>query len=90
MKPTPWFAIALAFVLMNTGFLAIAQSGASKRASAPQRGMSHQINQPAPESDSRRKLSESRIEEIKKLYLDAKKELESKNKGKRPDDKKPW
>jgi len=42
-------------------------------------GQSHQMNQPRPETAKRVKFSKDLIEEIRRLYLQAKKELETKN-----------
>lgn len=42
-------------------------------------GQSHQMNQPRPETAKRVKFSKELIQEIRRLYLQAKKELETKN-----------
>jgi hypothetical protein len=47
---------------------------------------SHQMNQPPP-MDPKYNLSADRLEEIRQLYLEAKKQLEEKNGGKAPDSK---
>jgi len=48
---------------------------------------SHQMNQPAPDNSDRYSISKDRIDEIRKLYLQAKQELEKKT-DKKPSDKK--
>lgn len=49
------------------------------------RSGSHQMNQPLP-IDPKYNLSSERVEEIRQLYLEAKKELEKKSGAKTPSD----
>jgi hypothetical protein len=44
----------------------------------PQLWMSHQMNQPGPEPAQKYKISQKLVDEIRQLYLQAKKEYDSK------------
>jgi hypothetical protein len=47
-------------------------------ADQPQLWMSHQMNQPGPEPSQKYKISQKLVDEIRQLYLQAKKEYDSK------------
>ena len=57
----------------------MAQSASNMEKDPPQRWMSHQMFQPPPSDTERSKLSENTIEEIKRLYLEAEKEIQARN-----------
>jgi len=55
-----------------------AQGDAVGRPSAPDQWASHQMNQPPADKSGRHQISEKRIDEIRDLYQQAKKDLDSK------------
>ena len=55
-----------------------AQAPSKRKGGSPDQWVSHQMNQPSPEARKKFKLSQRRIDEIRQLYLEAKKELEAK------------
>lgn len=66
---------------------------AAQTASTPQKGdnkqwLSHQMFQPLPQDPERSKLSADAIEEIKRLYIEAEKERQSRNQAK-PNQRRP-
>lgn len=85
--------IRLTLVIFAAGFIlspvtAHCQSSAPAVRSAGDQAkfQSHQMNQPPP-LDDKYNLSADRLEEIRQLYLEAKKQLEERNAGKAPDGK---
>ncbi|MCX5872908.1 MAG: hypothetical protein NTY51_06700 [Deltaproteobacteria bacterium] len=61
---------------------AMAQSASNMEKDAPQRWVSHQMFQPPPRDSERSKISENTIEEIRRLYLEAEKEIQARNQSK--------
>lgn len=55
-----------------------AQAPSRRTSGSPDPWASHQMNQPSPVSRKKLQLSQQRIDEIRQLYLEAKKELEAK------------
>lgn len=55
-----------------------AQAPLKGKSVSPDPGASHQMNQPSPEPPKKFELSQQRIDEIRQLYLEAKKEIEAK------------
>ncbi|MFZ5865755.1 MAG: hypothetical protein ACOYXY_07740 [Thermodesulfobacteriota bacterium] len=72
------------FGLSFAAATAIAQTDAAGRPSTPDQWASHQMNQPPPDKSGRHQISEKRIDEIKELYQQAKKDLDSKKTDTRP------
>ena len=70
------------FFLALTHPQSMAQSASNMEKDPPKRWMSHQMFQPLPPDTERSKLSETTIEEIKRLYLEAEKEIQAKNHSK--------
>lgn len=70
------------FFLALTHPQAMAQSASNRENDPSQRWVSHQMFQPPPPDTERSKLSETTIEEIKRLYLEAEKEIQAKNHSK--------
>ena len=58
---------------------ALAQSASNRENDPSQRWVSHQMFQPPPSDSERSKISENTIEEIKRLYLEAEKEIQARN-----------
>ncbi len=58
---------------------ALAQSASNRENDPSQRWVSHQMFQPPPSDSERSKISENTIEEIKRLYLEAEKEIQTRN-----------
>ncbi len=58
---------------------ALAQPASNRENDPSQRWVSHQMFQPPPPDTERSKLSENTIEEIKRLYLEAEKEIQARN-----------
>ena len=67
------------FFLALTHPQAMAQSASNRENDPSQRWVSHQMFQPPPPDSERSKLSENTIEEIKRLYLEAEKEIQARN-----------
>ena len=61
---------------------ALAQSASNRENDPSQRWVSHQMFQPPPPDSERSKISENTIEEIRRLYLEAEKEIQAKNHSK--------
>ncbi|MFH0958965.1 MAG: hypothetical protein V1897_09715 [Pseudomonadota bacterium] len=61
---------------------AIAQSASNAEKDSSQRWLSHQMFQPPPRDSDRSRISESTIEEIRRLYLEAEKEIQARNQSK--------
>ena len=57
----------------------MAQSASNRENDPSQRWVSHQMFQPPPSDSERSKISENTIEEIKRLYLEAEKEIQARN-----------
>lgn len=57
-----------------------AQSGSDAKNRTGNQWVSHQMNQPPPDVIEKNKLSKDRLEEIRRLYLQAKQEQEEENK----------
>jgi hypothetical protein len=57
----------------------LAQPASNRENDPSQRWVSHQMFQPPPSDTERSKLSENTIEEIKRLYLEAEKEIQARN-----------
>lgn len=72
--------IATCSALTNTQ--AMAQSASNIEKDTPQRWVSHQMFQPPPRDSERSKISENTIEEIRRLYLEAEKEILAKTPSK--------
>ena len=72
------------FFLALTHPQSMAQSASNMEKDPPQRWMSHQMFQPPPPDSERSKISENTIEEIKRLYLEAEKEIQAKNHQQKP------
>jgi hypothetical protein len=51
----------------------------NKKRQDPKRWMSHQMNQPPPDSGKRYKISQERLEEIRQMFLEAEKDLKKKS-----------
>ena len=77
----PILFITLLFLAL-THPQAMAQSASNRENDPSQRWVSHQMFQPPPPDTERSKLSETTIEEIKRLYLEAEKEIQAKNHSK--------
>lgn len=74
------FSVALVgFSLL--GGPAIAQSPADGKNQTGDRWVSHQMHQPPPDVVEKNKLSKDRVDEIRQLYLQAKKEQEEASKA---------
>jgi hypothetical protein len=56
----------------------LAQAPSKGKSGSPDPWASHQMNQPSPEKPRKFGLSQERIDDIRQLYLEAKKELEAK------------
>ncbi|MEJ2716095.1 MAG: hypothetical protein P8182_02995 [Deltaproteobacteria bacterium] len=56
-----------------------AQAPSKRQSGSPDQWASHQMNQPSPGSLKKAKLSRQRIDEIRQLYLEAKREFEAKH-----------
>lgn len=69
------------FFLALTHPQAMAQSASNRENDPSQRWVSHQMFQPPPPDTERSKLSETTIEEIKRLYLEAEKEIQGKSRS---------
>ena len=67
------------FFLALTHPQAMAQAASNRENDPSQRWVSHQMFQPPPSDTERSKLSENTIEEIKRLYLEAEKEIQARN-----------
>ncbi|MFC1834133.1 hypothetical protein ACFL2Q_05290 [Thermodesulfobacteriota bacterium] len=80
MKPNSWLiCVLLAGVFFLVQSLpSNAQTAEDSRNTSSQRWFSHQMHQPPPDDNPRNKLSRKRINDIRQLYLQAKKELEAK------------
>ena len=81
----PMFIVLIAFLSAPCN-IASAQATSQNPPAKTDQWQSHQMNQPPPNSD-RHPLSKDRLEEIRRLYLQAKQELEKKV-DKKPSDKK--
>ncbi|MEW6115140.1 MAG: hypothetical protein AB1664_23625 [Thermodesulfobacteriota bacterium] len=85
MRPFPiCLCVLVMFSLCCIAATAIAQTDAAGRPSTPDQWASHQMNQPPPDKSGRHQISEKRIDEIKELYQQAKKDLDSKKTDTRP------
>jgi hypothetical protein len=56
-----------------------AQAPSKAKSGSPDPWASHQMNQPSPEAPKKIGLSQARIDEIRQLYLEAKKEIDAKH-----------
>jgi hypothetical protein len=75
--------VLCSIVLVSVFFMgrpATAQSGAETKDRSKGQWVSHQMNQPPPEVSEKNKLSSERLDEIRQLYLQAKKERLERNK----------
>ena len=77
MKIQPVCFIILLTLSLITSQTVIAQSLPQTTRTNPDQWRSHQMNQPAPAASENNDLSNERLEEIKQLYIEAQKELES-------------
>ncbi len=79
---------ALFLILLVLGPFAFqpvhAQSGPQTSRTNPEQWRSHQMNQPAPTASEKNDLSSERIEEIRQLYMEAQREMESKSDSSQP------
>lgn len=81
-----FFCLSLLLVFSaGSSFNARAQQS-SQDSPAQKRWLSHQMNQPAPDFGDRN-LSQERLDELRELYEEARREAEAKA-GKKPADKK--
>lgn len=71
------FLTVIAIMMLATGPVN-GQSANSATKSNPEQWRSHQMNQPSPSASEKDKLSTDRLEEIKQLYMEAKRESEKK------------
>ncbi len=70
----------IVLALFATGLKGGAQNTPSNsERSTSQQWLSHQMFQPPPRDSDKQKNSEKVVEEIKRLYMDAEKEIEAKN-----------
>ncbi|AFM25104.1 hypothetical protein [Desulfomonile tiedjei] len=60
------------------GFEAIAQTAHQTGPATRDQGVSHQMNQPPPSLGDRYDVSADRLDDIRELYLQARKEIEAK------------
>ncbi len=60
---------------------AAAQSSSNMEKGSPQRWMSHQMLQPPPGDLEKSNISKDMIEEIRRLYLEAEKEIQGKSRS---------
>lgn len=65
-------------------FEAIAQTAHQTGPATRDQGMSHQMNQPAPSLGDRYDVSADRLDDIRELYLQARKEMDAKKDAKTP------
>lgn len=80
MKVVYTLAIMLLLCMALACIPVQAQTRTSGDSDSPTRWLSHQMNQPPPESAARPKLSQERIDEIRQLYELAKTETKKKSK----------
>jgi hypothetical protein len=64
-----------------------AQNAGQSGKSGADQWVSHQMNQPPPDTRDKYAISQDRIDEIKQLYIQAQKELEEKQRTKPSDGK---
>jgi hypothetical protein len=81
-----WLCSFLIVVLIAGVSFSVHAQQTSQNAPSPDRWLSHQMNQPAPDFGERN-LSQERLNELRELYELAKREAEAKS-GKKPSDKK--
>ena len=60
----------------------VGQSASNLETPSSKQGLSHQMFQPAPRNADKQRISEKTIEDIRRLYLEAEKEIEAKNPSK--------
>ena len=77
MKTKPLCFIILLALYLITSQTVIAQGLPQTTRTNPDQWRSHQMNQPAPAASENNDLSNERLEEIKQLYMEAQRELES-------------
>lgn len=75
------------FVMTSVSVPAGAQSTGQSAQPNPQQYMSHQMHQPPPDPNERYRISEQLIDEIRELYMLARKEAAGKTRQKFPADK---
>lgn len=73
------FLIVISTILFTIQYPVDAQVAPNTNASAQNQWLSHQMNQPRPDSD-KFSVSDEIMDDIQKLYLDAKAEADSKPK----------
>jgi hypothetical protein len=57
----------------------VGQSTSNLETPSSKQGLSHQMFQPAPRLGDKQQISEKTIEDIRRLYLEAEKEMEARN-----------
>jgi hypothetical protein len=57
----------------------VGQSASNLETPSSKQGLSHQMFQPAPRLADKQQISEKTIEDIRRLYLEAEKEIEARN-----------
>jgi hypothetical protein len=81
-----WLSLSLVVVLLAGVAFTVHAQQSSQNTPSPDRWLSHQMNQPAPDFGERN-LSQERLNELRELYELAKREAEAKS-GKKSSDKK--
>ena len=81
------FTILSAMLLFTFALLVfpdqtVGQSASNLETPSSKQGLSHQMFQPAPRNADKQRISEKTIEDIRRLYLEAEKEIEAKNPSK--------
>ncbi len=67
------------FALLVSADPAVGQSTSNLETPSSKQGLSHQMFQPAPRLGDKQQISEKTIEDIRRLYLEAEKEMEARN-----------
>lgn len=84
MKTKPVCFIILLTLTLVTSQTIFAQSRPQTSTTNPDQWRSHQMNQPVPAASEKNDLSNDRLEEIRQLYMEAQKELESRSDALQP------
>lgn len=84
MKAKPVCFIILLTLILVTSQTISAQSRTQTSTTNPDQWRSHQMNQPTPAASEKNDLSNDRLDEIRQLYMEAQRELESRNDALQP------
>lgn len=80
--------LLIAFLgILSLSFEAVAQTAHQTAPATRDQGMSHQMNQPPPSVGDRYDVSADRLDDIRELYMQAKKEMDAKKDPKAPQKK---